>query len=112
VLFSGDLDLSASFPPGNGPAPDIFIVHRVHRMSIRRILMTKVLIERDECISCGTCQDICPEFFELSPSDNLSTVTPPYRVNDKIDEGDAPLEMRECVDDAAEACPVQVIHVG
>jgi ferredoxin len=76
------------------------------------IQMTRVLIERDGCISCGTCEDICPEFFQLSPSDTLSTVTPPYRVNDKIDEGDVPLELRECVDDAAEACPAQVIHVG
>jgi len=25
----------------------------------------KVIIDEDECIGCGSCEDICPEVFKL-----------------------------------------------
>ena len=26
----------------------------------------RVVIDQDECIGCGSCQEICPEVFELN----------------------------------------------
>jgi ferredoxin len=69
-------------------------------------------IERDECISCGTCVDICPEIFELSPEDNFSQVIEQYRVEGDLSEGKVPPDLEEKVQEAADLCPVQIIHVS
>ncbi|WP_218838040.1 ferredoxin [Candidatus Methanoperedens nitratireducens] len=34
----------------------------------------KVNIDRDDCISCGTCWTTCPEFFEQNPEDTHSQI--------------------------------------
>ena len=36
--------------------------------------MVKVSIDRDDCIICGNCWTICPEFFEQNPDDDFSQV--------------------------------------
>jgi ferredoxin len=69
----------------------------------------KVRINRDECVSCGTCVDTCPEFFELGSEDTFSQVIEPYRIDGKLDEGTVPPDLEEKVTEAADLCPVQVI---
>lgn len=72
----------------------------------------KVLIDpRDECISDGVCWALCPEIFEMNDEDNKSQIVEKYRVNGKIEEGIVPGELEEYSKSAAEACPVQIIHV-
>ncbi len=71
----------------------------------------KVRIDRDECIMCGACQATCPEFFEENPDDYLSQVVAEYRVDDDPGAGEAPADLKDCVQEAAEDCPVQIIHV-
>ena len=70
-----------------------------------------VKIIRDECVSCGTCVDVCPEFFELGKEDTLSQVAEPYRNDRKRDEGTVPPELEACVTEAADLCPVQIILI-
>ena len=41
--------------------------------------MTKVVIDREGCISCGTCWEDCPDFFEENQDDNLSQIVEKYR---------------------------------
>ena len=55
----------------------------------------KVWIE-DGCISCGLCEDICPEVFKIV---DLATVL----------EGVNYSEYEDGIKDAAEGCPVEVI---
>jgi len=74
--------------------------------------MTRVCINRAECVSCGSCEDVCPEFFHLDPKDGLSSVNHEFRVDDTPDEGIAPESLESCVADAAEICPVQVISLS
>jgi ferredoxin len=70
-------------------------------------LKYKVVVERDRCTSCGSCEDLCPELFELDEG-GISHIIGSERV-----ENNDELEMKEenCSIDAAESCPVMIIHV-
>ncbi len=59
----------------------------------------KVTIDRDGCISCGLCMTMCPEVFRFA-DDGLSEV---YHQPEGGEEKSAK--------DAADGCPVSVIHV-
>jgi ferredoxin len=63
------------------------------------VFLMKAFIDRDGCISCGLCIEICPDVFEFA-DDGLADVSKqPTRSNiHKAHE-------------AAEGCPVQVITV-
>lgn len=71
----------------------------------------RVTIDRDNCISCEACWTTCPEFFEENPDDGFSQVVEAYRVGGSLAVGQAPAELSDCVQDAANGCPVEVIHV-
>ncbi len=69
--------------------------------------MFKLIIERERCTSCGSCEDLCPELFELD-KDGISHIIGSERVenNDELE-----LDEEKCSLDAAESCPVMIIHV-
>jgi ferredoxin len=66
-----------------------------------------VVLEREECISCEACPSACPETFEMA-EDGWATVKGSARVgsNDELETDDM-----GCSKEAAEGCPVNVIHV-
>lgn len=70
----------------------------------------KVQVERDDCTSCANCWTLCPEVFEQNIADDKSQIIEEYRVNDNLREGIVPIEISR-VNDAADQCPVQIIHV-
>ena len=67
----------------------------------------KVVIERNECTSCGNCEDECPEYFEIDTA-GLSHLLNSERIgnNDVL-----VMEESNCVLEAALSCPVVCIHV-
>ena len=71
----------------------------------------KIVIDRSDCTSCGTCWDTCPEFFEQDPDDSFSRVIKKYRLNNDMAQGMPPADAEACVQDAADLCPVQIIRV-
>jgi ferredoxin len=71
-----------------------------------------VTIIRDECISCGTCVDVCPEFFKLSDEDNFSEILEPFRTEGNLGEGTAPPDLEEQIREASDLCPVQIIQLS
>ncbi len=73
---------------------------------------TRVTITREECISCESCWTICPDFFQQNSADNWSEVVEKYRVGGNPAEGNALAELLDKVNEAADSCPVQIIHVG
>jgi len=74
--------------------------------------MMKVTVERAICVSCGSCWDACPAFFEQNADDSFSQVIAQYRNAGNPAEGTAPEDIEGCIKDAADLCPVQIIHVG
>lgn len=74
--------------------------------------MPRITIDRDGCISCGTCWLECPAIFEENPADAKSQVTEQYRGGDELGEGDVPDDLADCAQRAADACPVAVIAVS
>jgi ferredoxin len=72
--------------------------------------MAKVRIERDECISCGNCWMVCPQFFEQNDEDNKSQINDEY-TTDGLGEGEAPEHLVECTKQAEDECPAEAIKV-
>jgi ferredoxin len=57
----------------------------------------KVFVDRDACIGCGVCVNLCPDVFSITDEGKAEAIAP---------ETDAP-----CTQDAADSCPVQAIQV-
>ncbi len=58
-----------------------------------------VVVVRQECITCGGCQGVCPEVFRVDKSVGYARVIRPA-------EGAA-----DIIQDAVAQCPVHCIHV-
>ncbi len=72
--------------------------------------MLKVTIDREACISCASCWLECPEYFEEG-EDGFSQVVEAYRIDGSLAEGEVPADLEDCVTEAADVCPVEIIHV-
>ncbi len=57
-----------------------------------------VVVDQDECISCGVCVDSIPEVFRFADSGKAETYDPAGASEDKIQQ------------EAIDACPVSCIH--
>jgi ferredoxin len=60
----------------------------------------KARVDKDGCIACGLCPTICPEVFRMG-DDGLAEAY--------VDS--VPPEQEDSAKEAAESCPVSVIHV-
>ncbi len=69
----------------------------------------KVRIDQNNCVECGMCEAVCSKVFVLD-SGGKAVVLPPYRVSDN-DIGEVSPELAECVIEAADKCPVDVIFI-
>lgn len=74
--------------------------------------MANIKIDREECVVCESCWTICPEVFEQNSLDDWSQIIPKYQVGSNPAEGEVPEELREKVQEAADSCPVTIIHVA
>lgn len=60
----------------------------------------KAKVDRDTCIGCGLCEDICPQVFKLD-EESISTV-----IVDAV-----PTEYEQCTNEAVDECSVGAISV-
>jgi ferredoxin len=88
------------------------LFHSVYHppVSVRWISM-KVTIDRATCVSCGSCWETCPGFFEQDPDDSFSRIIEKFRINGNIAEGTPPADLEACAQDAVDLCPVQIITI-
>lgn len=61
----------------------------------------KAFLDRDGCISCGLCAEICPEVFAMA-DDGIAEVI----------QENVPAENEDTAIEAQEGCPVSVIEVS
>ena len=61
----------------------------------------KASINRELCIGCGLCAEICPEVFAMG-EDMIAIVI--------VEE--SPESAQGCVQDAADSCPVEAIQLS
>jgi ferredoxin len=71
----------------------------------------KVIIERETCVSCGSCWETCPTLFEQDPDDSFSRIIDKYRINGNIAEGTLTEDIIPCAQEALDLCPVQIIRI-
>ena len=60
--------------------------------------MRTVTLDQEECIGCGSCEEICPEVFRLDPDTDKSTVIKPQGGPE------------DSIQEAMDACPVDCIR--
>lgn len=60
----------------------------------------KASVDRDGCISCGLCINLCPHVFQMADDDKAMAI------NEIVPE-----EFTQCAQEAEESCPVAVIRV-
>jgi ferredoxin len=70
--------------------------------------MPKIILEREKCIGCGSCAALCAKYFQLAEDGKSQLLG-----SEKNTDGNYELEINEigCVREAADACPVAIIHV-
>lgn len=67
----------------------------------------KIVHDRQGCIGCGACAAICDKFWEMD-SDGKSKLKGGKPNGDKFE---LPIDDLGCNQDAADSCPVNVIHI-
>ncbi len=71
----------------------------------------RITIDREQCISCGVCWEVCPDIFEQNEEDSFSQIVERLRVDGSPAAGEAPQDLEECAREAADGCPVEIIHI-
>ena len=56
-------------------------------------------VDKEKCIGCGLCSNLCPEVFELTEDGKV-----------KVKEGTDSEKNKECIKEAKESCPVGAIE--
>lgn len=69
----------------------------------------KISIDQDECIECGACETACSEVFTLEDGEKASIVEK-YQKEGPA-QGEVSDDLSDCVREAADSCPVDVIII-
>lgn len=69
----------------------------------------KIIQERGKCIGCGSCVALCPKHWEMA-EDGKSRLRGGTE-NKKTGTYELEVKKAECNQEAADACPVQIIHI-
>jgi ferredoxin len=70
----------------------------------------KIKHDRENCIGCSACMALCPNFWEMN-ADGRADIIGGKRTEDEGQELEIEENDFQCNMDAAEGCPVNVIHL-
>ena len=72
----------------------------------------KIVQKYKDCIGCGACVAVCPDFWEMNEKDGNAR---PKQGKKNSKTGDYEFEVKKnkigCNKDAIEICPVQIIKI-
>lgn len=71
--------------------------------------MAKIILERQKCIGCGSCEALCPNYWKMQEDGKISLLE--SKENPETGNQEREIENIGCNQTAAEACPVQCIHI-
>lgn len=60
----------------------------------------RAFVDKDACIGCGLCADICPKVFKLDDDGTASAI-----------DADIPEDAKDAAREAAAQCPVEAIKI-
>lgn len=60
----------------------------------------KANVNRDDCIGCGLCVEICPEVFQMDDEEIATVIADPV-----------PAEVEDQAKDAEDSCPTSAITI-
>lgn len=63
-------------------------------------MLMKAWVDKDGCISCGLCPTICPDVFRMGDDEKAEAYVEPV-----------PPDAEDAAREAADSCPVSVIHI-
>lgn len=72
--------------------------------------MPKVIQNYEDCIGCGSCAAVCPDFWDMD-YDRMKAVLKGGKKNEKTREHELEVNDIKCNQEAADVCPVQVIKI-
>ncbi len=67
--------------------------------------------DRPNCISCGACASVTPQFWEMNKDDGKSDIINGKHRHDEWQELTIKEKDLQCNKEAADVCPVNVIHL-
>ena len=70
----------------------------------------KILHYKEECISCGACAAICPDFWEMD-DEGMANLKESTKTDDHWERTIETEDARSRNQEAADACPVQIIKL-
>ncbi|MFO7807678.1 MAG: ferredoxin [Candidatus Moraniibacteriota bacterium] len=59
--------------------------------------MNKIKVDKDKCIGCGRCTEICPEIFKLNKNRKVEVISQD--------------EDMKCAKKASDECPMEAIEI-
>lgn len=73
--------------------------------------MSKIVLEKDKCIGCGTCAALCPDFWEIEGA--KATIKGAQKKDDNREELEKDLNEKELQSnkECQDNCPVACIHI-
>ncbi len=69
----------------------------------------KLILEKEKCIGCGSCQVLCPKYFELEKDGKAHLKN--SKVNPDTKNEELEIEETDCVEETVRVCPVRCIHL-
>lgn len=69
----------------------------------------KIIHEREKCIGCGACAAVCPKYWKMQEDGKVKILG--SKVNPKTGNCELEVEKIECNQEAADACPVNIIYI-
>jgi len=70
----------------------------------------KIILKKEECIGCGTCAALCPDFWEMDDAE-MKVKLKGAKKNEETGEWELEVGETGCNQEAADACPVQCIKI-